>query len=147
MAPESLLARLRRNRGANAAIEFALLLPVVISIFGSIIDISLFVTRAHVIQRVSRDSARVASATLEGGTTHTGVGITTAARDQAIVALAQARLPCSAGCTVTTEWRTASGTRVIFVSIRYPYHALMGLLPLLPHEVRADFTMMTQQQS
>lgn len=147
MTTSRLFARLRLNRRANAAIEFALLLPVVIAIFGSIIDISLFVTRAHIIQRVSRDAARVGSATLEGGTSHTGVGITTAAQTQATTALSQAGLPCTAGCTVTTEWRTVTGTRVIFVSIRYPYDALMGILPLLPSEVRADFTMMTQQQS
>jgi len=147
MSPRSLLARLRRTRGASAAIEFALLLPVVISLFGSIIDISLFVTRAHVIQRVARDAARVGSATLEAGTSHTGIGITTASTAQATSALLQAGLPCTAGCTVTSEWRTISGTRVIFVSVRYPYNALMGILPLLPPEIRADFTMMTQQQS
>ncbi len=147
MSARPLLARLRRTRGASAAIEFALLLPVVISLFGSIIDISLFVTRAHVIQRVARDAARVGSATLEAGTSHTGIGITTASTAQATTALLQAGLPCTAGCTVTSEWRTISGTKVIFVSVRYRYDALMGILPLLPNQIRADFTMMTQQQS
>ena len=140
------LARSGRRR-ANAAIEFALLLPVVITLFGSIIDLSLFVTRAHVIQRAARDAARVGSATLESGAVHTGAGIITASKDQATAALTQAGLPCGAGCTVSAEWRTVSGTRVIFVSIKYPYDAIMGVIPVLPTQIRADFTMMTQQQS
>lgn len=130
----------------NAAIEFALLLPVVITLFGSIIDLSLFVTRAHVIQRAARDAARVGSATLEAGTTHTGIGITNAATAQATAALLQAGIPCETGCTITSEWRTVSSTRVIYVSVVYPFDAIMGVIPVLPGQIRADFSMMTQQQ-
>lgn len=136
----------RRRRG-SAAIEFALLLPIVFSVFGSIIDLSLYVSRAHVIQRAARDAARVGSTTLESTAVHTGVGITTAATAQAEAALAAAGLPCGAGCTVTSSWNTVSGTRVIQVHVRYPFVAAIGLLPLLPAAVDAEFTMMTQQQS
>ncbi len=137
----------RKTRRGNAAIEFALLLPVVITLFGSIIDLSLYVTRAHVIQRVARDAARVGSATLESTTVHTGAGIKAAAIAEATTSLSTAGIACGAGCTVTAEWRTISGTKVIFVSVKYPFTAIMGIIPALPNQIRADFTMMTQEQS
>ncbi len=136
-----------RARRGNAAIEFALLLPVVIVMFGSIIDLSLFLTRAHIVQRAARDAARVGSATLEGGTSATGDDIEAAATAQATEALLQAGIPCEDGCTITSEWQDIEGVMVITVNVNYPFYPLTSVLSsALPSNVEAEFTMMTQQQ-
>lgn len=137
-----------RARRGSAAIEFGLVLPVLLAVFGAVIELSLYISTLHRVSRVARDSARVGSVIIEGPSP-TGIDIKAAAESHALLALDGAGLPCDAGCTVTTDWDLdANGDwYFITVDVTYPYKGMTGFMPLLVNRgVQSRFAMVTQQQ-
>ena len=137
----------RARRGA-AALEFGLILPVLIGVFGSIIELSLYISTVHRVNRVARDAARVGSTIIEGDDP-TGELIEEAAGAHALLALDAADLECTGGCAVEVLWELDedSGYYFISVAIVYPYAGVMGILPQLQDSgVNSAFAMVTQQQ-
>lgn len=136
---------LRATRRGAAALEFALTLPVLILVLGAVVELSLYISHFHQIQRASRDGARVGSITLEGATAD-GTQITAAAEAQAIDVLESAGLPCEANCKVKAEWVEKDGWMFVEVVVVYPYASFTSILPSLSEDTTATFRMMTQQQ-
>ncbi len=139
----------RRQRRGASAIEFGLVLPLLISVFGAIIELSRFISTTHRVSRIARDSARVGSVILEGADP-TGDVLTAAAESHAWLAFDASGLACSGGCVVNATWLEDddSGFMVVRVDLTYPYVGLTGLMPGLGGAgVQSSFTMLTQQQA
>lgn len=135
------------RRGA-AALEFALVLPVLILLFGGIIELSLFISTFHRVNRVARDAARVGSIVIEGDEPD-GSLIIEAAEEHANLALDAAELPCTGGCEVEASWELDedSGYYFIQVEVTYPYAGITNILPeLMEDGIRSQFSMVSQQQ-
>ena len=138
----------RPGRRGAAALEFGLILPVLIAVFGSIIELSLYISTMHRVNRVARDAARVGSTVIEGDDP-TGELIEEAADGHALLALDAADLACTGGCQVEVVWEldADSGYYFINVEIVYPYSGVMGVLPMLQDRgVTSSFAMVTPQQ-
>jgi hypothetical protein len=136
-----------RRRGA-AAVEFALVLPVLMLVFGAIIELSLFISTYHRVTRVARDAARVGSVVIEGPDAD-GTDIRAAAEDHAVLALEGAGLDCEGGCDIATTWDLDedSGYFFLIVDVHYPFFGLTGVMPELAERgINARFAMVTQQQ-
>ncbi|MDP2310075.1 MAG: pilus assembly protein [Pseudomonadota bacterium] len=133
-----------RRRG-SAALEFALCLPIFVLIVAAIADLSTFVAVVQLASRAARDGARVGSTVIEGATPN-GDLIEAEAIEHVELLLAEAGRPCGAGCTVQAEWLDIEGRMFVRVRVEYPYEPLVGLSTFLSDNVRAEFTMMTQQQ-
>ena len=139
--------RMRRRRGA-ALIEFALVLPVLILVFGAIIELSLFISTYHRVTRVARDAARVGSVVIEGDSPD-GDLLEAAATEHAALASRGSGLECDGGCDVeaSSELDGDSGYYFIIVDVRYPYTGITNILPrLIERGINARFSMVTQQQ-
>lgn len=140
--------RRRSPRRGAAALEFALVLPVLITLFGGIIELSLFISTFHRVNRVARDAARVGSTIIEGDEPD-GTLIVEAAEDHANLALDAAGLPCEGGCVMEATWEEDedSGYFFITVDITYPYSGITNILPdLMEDGIRSRFSMVSQQQ-
>ncbi|MEL6347594.1 MAG: TadE/TadG family type IV pilus assembly protein [Myxococcota bacterium] len=139
----------RRNRHGAAAIEFALMLPPLMLTFGGVLELSNYMTELQMVARAARDGARVGSITIEG-TDPDGTEIIAAAEAQATLVLETAGYECDVDgiCLLTTTWELDPDTGYYFVDLEVsvPYQSFTQLLPQLGTRVRADFTMMTQQQ-
>lgn len=148
MTTRPLRSLLRRRRRGAALIEFALVLPVLILVFGAIIELSLFISTYHRVTRVARDAARVGSVVIEGDEGE-GDLIEATALAHAELALDGAGLPCDGGCEVDTTWELDgdSGYFFIIVDVHYPYSGLTNIMPVLVERgINARFAMVTQQQ-
>lgn len=134
------------RRGATA-VEFALCLPIFITIVAGITDLSAFVTVVQLASRAARDGARIGSAVIEGSTP-TGDLIKAAAVGHVKLLLDEAGSTCGGGCAVTAQWVDIDDWMFVRVRVVYPYEPLFGLATaaFLPDDVTAEFTMMTQQQ-
>lgn len=138
----------RAPRRGAALIEFALVLPVIVLVFGAIIELSLFISTYHRVTRVARDAARVGSVVIEGDVGE-GDLIEAAAMEHAELALEGAGLACDGGCEVETEWAldADSGYFFITVDVHYPYSGITSVMPSLAERgINARFAMVSQQQ-
>lgn len=140
--------RIRHAERGAAALEAALVLPVLLLLFAGILDLSNYISTYHRVNRVARDAARVGSVTIEGDEP-TGELIKSEAEAHANLALDAAGLPCDGGCNIETEWEVDANSQYAFVTvaIEYPYPGLTGLIPLLTDiGIATHFAMVTQQQ-
>lgn len=122
-------------------------MPILVTLFGGIIELSSYISRSYVVQRAARDGARVGAVTIEG-VDPTGDDIEAAAIAQAQVVLEETGKGLPDGTSITADWELAEdGWYYINVSITYPYDAFTQVLPYLETvDIQADFVMMTQQQ-
>lgn len=143
-----MIRRPTRTRRGAAAIEFALVLPVLVLVFGAIIELSLYISTYHRVTRIARDAARVGSVVIEGPDGD-GSLIEETATEHAELALGGAGLGCAGGCEVETAWELDEDSNYWFITVdvRHPYQGLTGVMPVLSERgVRARFSMVTQQQ-
>jgi hypothetical protein len=142
-----LLRRPAGQRGA-AAIEFALVIPVLIGLFCAIVDLASYISAQHRVSRIARDSARVGSVIIEGPAA-TGDVLREAAEDHAWLSLGASGLQCDGGCVVESAWEAddESGYMMLTMTVVVPFRPLTGFLPSLTTAgVRSTFVMLTQQQ-
>ena len=136
----------RRDRKGGAAIEFALWLPVMMTVASGIIDTSWMMSRYHQVTRAARDSARVGISIIEPEDVIPGVLVKAAAKDHAEDLLNGVGMGCVApGCVVDATIVTQSGRDYLRVEVDWEYTPLMGLLPLNTN-LHSEFMMMLQQQ-
>lgn len=147
-----------RRRGA-AAVEFALWMPLMLTLFAGVVDLSLYMNTTHTVVRAAREAARHASSTTFSQLTNTS---STTAIDAEIEASCEAHglkvledsgHSCPSGCTVSCNWSTdaTSATaglsidpEVIVVTVEEPYASVFNLLPFLSNaNAAASFTMIT----
>lgn len=137
---------MKRDRRGAAAIEFALCLPVVLVTLAGIIDISLYLSAVHKIERACRDATRVGAATLDG-TAPIGDDIEAAALAHVRTVFENVGYNPDIA-TTTAHWRRETdGYCYLTVEISYPFDAPFGLFSSVNDGVQASFTMMTLQQT
>lgn len=150
----------RRRRGA-AAIEFALWMPIMLLMFGGVVDLSLFMNQTHQVNRIARESARFAAslnAAQLADTSTTAVtedSMEAACLSHAAIVLYDVVGTCTT-CSFTCDWRTDTSAlgasmslvpEVVVTQVGAPYTPLLGLLPTLTAtSTQATFVMVTQMQ-
>ena len=139
----------RRLRGA-AAVEFALWLPVLIVLFAGVVDLSRYMSSQQAITRAARDGARYGITVVKspsGTTQATPAEIEAEAETQTLYVLTESGITCSTGCVIDGRvYVTASGLRMLEVSVSRPFTPLMGMIPQIAGNQTSAFTMMTQLQ-
>lgn len=141
----------KKSRG-SAAIEFALVLPVMFMLLAAVIDWGHYMSSRVSIARATMDGARAGAATPDDATT--GVNETvTAARNRTLATLAGMNKTCGGGCTVTaTACAALQGSPAvcqsppiptIAVVVDYPYSPFFGFVPT-PAGFHEEFIMAQQ---
>jgi Flp pilus assembly protein TadG len=127
----------------NAAIEFALLMPLMLLLLAGIVDGSMFLLDRHAAVRAARDGARVAASVVEDPPA-TGDKIEAAAQLYAEKSLAAAEVvPLS----VSADWTTdADGWSWITLTIVVRHRATFGPYSPFERDIIHSFTMLTQEQ-
>ena len=138
-------ARTVRSRGRRgvAAIEFALTLPIYLTIVFAVVELALVLRQQLRVAHAAADGALAGAMIVESGTP-TGATIETVAEDHALRVL-QAEGVCLSGCTVTATWALASGARWVDVEITAPYTPLSAL-PWAPVSTVGQFSAYARQQ-
>jgi Flp pilus assembly protein TadG len=147
---------LKRRRGA-AAIEFAMLMPLMVVFAAAVIDFSWYVNRFYNIQQATRDAARIA-ATIYESKADAGTLSVPAAEAHAEAVLDGLGMRCLGSCQVNATYRNR-GFRTITVEVTYPHTPLTGdLLGFygvlggnpgqnpIPQEIYSTFTMAVEIQ-
>ena len=147
----------RKRRGA-AAIEFAMLMPMMVVFACAVIDFSWYINRFYNIQQATRDAARIA-ATIYETKADAGIHSVPAAEAHAEAVLDGLGMDCLASCEVNATYSNRN-FRTITVEVIYPHQPLTGdLLGILgifyggapgdnpiPSEIYSTFTMAVEIQ-
>lgn len=138
----------RRLRRGAAAIEFALMMPVVFGAFVSVLELSHYTSRFHAVSRAARDGARAGSITIEGPDGDGSLIVDTAIEQAELVLTSTGHDCADLRCEVDAIWAQDPDVGFYFltVTVRYPYQPFTGAFPPLSDHIHAEFTMMTQQQ-
>jgi Flp pilus assembly protein TadG len=135
---------LRRLRLGTSAVEFALTLPIGLTILAGSIDGGMFMVESTVAARAARDGARVGSMTLEGSPV-TGDLIEAAARDAALSSLNAAGV--SADATVAATWfQDANAVSWLQVDVSMPHTSFFGGMTPFADTIQHRFFTVTQEQ-
>lgn len=139
------------GRRGSASVEFALLLPVAVSILTITSDVGWYLWRHAGVLEAAREGSRVGADVVDSATSAgaaTELDITEAARTHALAVLQAQGLECGAGCEVTATWDTdvTSGYELLTTRVQYPYHPFVGVWAGLEGPVSAEFTVMTATQ-
>ncbi|MFT4625014.1 MAG: Flp pilus assembly protein TadG [Myxococcota bacterium] len=118
----------RRLRRGSAATEFAVWLPLVMTMISGLVDFSWFMSRYQNVVRIARDSARTGSATYEQPLLDApGSKVVPAAEAHALEAFTMMNMDCyEPECTVNVTYRE-DPYNLLEVEIRYKYEPLIGL--------------------
>lgn len=131
-----------RTRRGTAAVEFALILPILFMLLVGVVDLSRMMIGAYDVQQAARDGAHVAAnTTLAPG--EDGSALEAAAVAQAQLVLDAAGWECPDGVRASWFEDLRTGYWVIRVDVACP------LEPLVARAwtgVSSDFTMLTQQR-
>ena len=117
------------RRGANA-VEFAMTLPVLVTIMMGMMDYSWFFQQQHVVSAAAREGARA------GAVAGPDDDPDALARSAAYAALSRAGVTTS-GISITSETSGADPDVFVTVAVAVPYGGLTGLVPV-PEAVRAS---------
>lgn len=132
-------ARSRRRRG-GAAIEFALVLPVLLALVFGIIEYGwVFFQQANVLS-AAREGARL-GVTVDQGSSP----------DPASTAVTRAQAVLNeygmdgAGATITASYAGTTPQETLTVNVQIPYDPLIGFVPT-PPSLQAEMTMLLELQ-
>lgn len=128
-------------RRGSSAIEFALVLPVIVVIMAGILEYGWYLFQLSSVVHAVRDGTRI------GVTVPVEDGPEDTATAHARNVLEGLGVPCADGsCVVEATLVPAGDVTVMRLDISAPYEPVIGLLPH-PTQLRAHFTMMMQEQS
>ncbi len=132
------------RRRANATIEFAFWLPILLTMTSGLMDYVWYMTRYTNVARAARDGARIGATVFEGEDVTPGdiVVPETVAQTKAILDLVN--MPCEEGCDVTAEV-TFLPFRAVEVEINYPFQPIFGYMPV-PDNLYARFILASDFQ-
>jgi len=132
------------ERRGTAATEFALLLPILLSVLIGVVDGGLAMSKQHMLARAARDGARIGSMTIEP-IPATGELIELAAEEAALRSLTAAGL--TSGVFVTADWDVdESGLAWVTVVVSAEHRSILGPMSPLHGTHARSFTMLTQEQ-
>ena len=129
--------RVRRRRGSNA-VEFALILPILITLFAGIVEWGWTLNQQMMVLQAAREGARA--------------GVSTP-RDDGPEAAAQARVVQSlndmglngGAANVTVSIVGAYPDELLQVNLALPHQPIIGLVPI-PVDLKAALTMRLEEQ-
>jgi Flp pilus assembly protein TadG len=147
----AILRHVRKTRG-SAAIEFALVMPLLFMLLSAVIDWGQYMSVRVSIARATMDGVRAGAAARDDAST--GINeISQAANDRTLAVLAGMGKPCGGGCTVSAlACNTGQAAPAdcqsppiptVVVTVNYPYRPFFGFVPTPPN-FREQF-MMAQQ--
>jgi Flp pilus assembly protein TadG len=135
---------LRRLRLGSAAVEFALTLPIGLTILAGSVDGGMFMVESTVAARAARDGARVGSMTLEPPPAN-GDLIEAAARSAALSSLNAAG--AAADAVVSATWfQDEDGVSWLQVDVSTPHVSFFGSMTPFSGTVQHRFFTVTQEQ-
>lgn len=126
-------ARAPHGRRGHAALEFALVLPVLLLLVVAVLDWGGVLAQQTALVQIARDAASM------GSRVRPVNGPIAAAQARCLDALTYAGFDAGTA-TVTVQLRQPSAGQSIEVAVRVPYRALSGLLPV-PTTLSATVTM------
>ncbi len=140
------MRRLRGRRGA-AAVEIAVLLPLLLIVLVGLIEVSLAIHESHAMTRAAREGCRIGASILEGPEP-TGDAIRAAAEAGAITTLETAGFACDAStrCVVTARWESVQGWQAVRVEVSRRRERLLLPWSFVSRDAQGSFVMLTQQQ-
>ncbi len=129
------------RRGA-AAVEFALMLPVVMLIASAVLDYSWYLHRSADVLTATRDGTRF------GATVEQTDDPVTSATDRATTSLTDMGFDCAgaSGCDIDAELDEVGGRAVLRVTLRVDYTPVIGLVPT-PDDMSATLVMALEDQT
>ncbi len=125
----------RRRRG-NVAIEFALVLPLLVALGVGIIDYGWYLSRASRVVVAVRDAARLGITYAEDDGSTPDVVAVQRARE----ALQEAGIACGDDCEVVAVLGAVGGVPSLTVSVSAPFVPIAGLVPT-PADMSVELTM------
>lgn len=137
----------RAERRGSQAVEFALVLPVLVVLVAGIVDYGWYYSRELIVIGAAREGARLGASDVAGGTDACNV-----AAQGAKEALIQAGLPVANG-SASTAWSSSAphlriapsmtvvnGDDALLLQVAYPYQSLWGMV-VTPTRMGASLTM------
>lgn len=147
--------RLDTFRRGSTAIEFALVLPLLLFFLSVIIDWGWFMSQRVTVARATMDGARVGATKFEPSTVTAGSLIEPRAEERAKDVLAGMGMPCDdpTVCVVTATYCANGAGGVcanppidsLVVQVSYAFTPFFGFSPM-PSEIRDDFLMAVENQ-
>lgn len=129
-----------RRRG-SAAVEFALMLPVVMLISSAVLDYAWYLHRSADVLTATRDGVRF------GATVAKLSDPVTSATTRATTSLNDMGFECAGGgCDVNAVQDDLGGMTVLRVTTRVEYQAIIGLVPT-PDDMSATLVMALEDQT
>ncbi len=125
-----------RGRRGSVAIEFALVLPLILALATAVIDYGWYFSRASRVVVATRDAARL-GVTYAGDVAPTPDAV---AEQRARAALQDAGIACGGDCVVTATLGTVAGMPSLTVSVSAPFVPFTGLVPV-PSDMNVELTM------
>lgn len=127
---------MRQTRRGNQAIEFALLMPILLVFIGGVVDYGIYLNQRMSVTMVARDAARAGSLVRVGGG-----NVEAAAEAQGTASLAVAGMTGTVDCALTG----ISPDQAIRCDVDVPYVPLLDLVPL-PAALETNLTMRMEEQ-
>jgi hypothetical protein len=132
---------MRGPRRGAAALEFAMMLPVVLLIISAVLDYSWYLNQATAVVNATREGARM------GATVDIPLGADAEAISHTTRALESYGIPCESSgvCTVRAAYGRVASMNALTVSVEAPFQPLFGLVPT-PEVLRGELTMALEDQ-
>lgn len=138
------LLRARLRRTGASAVEFALTLPVLVTLLSAVADYGWYFFQRTTVVNVARDATRLGVVVPRSSVP----GPTNLTRTYAFTMLGDAGFSCpGSGCSVICNQLTPPGAGLILLQtrIRYEFQPLVGLVPI-PSNMEAEFAMALEDQ-
>lgn len=116
-------------RRAGSAVEFGLILPVLLILVTGVMEFGWFLSQLIVVSRAARDASRYGAAVYEDPNITPGTLALPAAEQLALEVLDGAGMTCNSPCDVNATLETTPFYMVV-VNVSYPVEPLVGIVSL-----------------
>jgi Flp pilus assembly protein TadG len=129
------------RRGA-AAVELALVVPILVWLLGAVVDVSAWLRLAGDVRRAARDGAFAAA----DASDPSGTGTVEATARAAARASLEAMERCGGACAVDATWAPGPAGWTVEVVVEAPFSPIVGVVPGLRSGARARCVALTREQ-
>ncbi|MBF4160460.1 TadE/TadG family type IV pilus assembly protein [Nocardioides acrostichi] len=131
----------RRERGA-AAVEFALVAPLLVVLVWGIISYGYMLSFRQALSQGAAEGARSAAVQATAYDASQQTARTTAAKDSLDEAMASYGVSCSGGATCAVAYVPCGSNTCVSVTVTYPYgaHPLIPSIPMVPLPASLAYT-------
>jgi Flp pilus assembly protein TadG len=146
--------RAATSRRAATAIEFAMMLPILLFFVSAVVDWGWYMTQRVAVARATMDGCRVGATVYEPSSLTAGTLIKPRAENRAKDVLSGMNMPCTAGrCSVTATYcANGAGGKcnnppfdALVVETQYDFDPFFGFVPI-PDDMQEFFLMAVENQ-